>query len=676
MELVRSLGIRAKIILPLAGVAILVAIVGFALIQCAETRQLDRHMTDRSAAIAHAIANVAETVNDSADLQRIVTVMSAEPGVELIVVVAGDPMTVVAASRADWIGLNVFELPGAHRTQVELDRALEVNRPCLDLHHDDLDTIAYTLALQTRLRQNHVLHSAPGAVMLHLDARAIRREQRAESTLLVLALLWTIFVAGLVAYVLLKIVVLRPVEAISRVALSTVIGGTGARVNSRRSDELGQLANRFDIMLDELNRRERQQQDIWKQALEAKLETEEALAQLQNHKQALDEHAIVAITNRIGVITYVNDKFCEIAKYSREESIGQTHRLINSGYHPKSFWVEMWHHIGRGEVWRNEVCNRAKDGSIYWVDTTIVPLKDATGRITQYAAIRTDITQRKAVEAALRESKEQFELAVRGSNDGIWDWNIQTGEVFYSRRFNELIGYEEGELASRFDSFQSHLHPDDIQETLNALQNHLDQSAPYDTVFRLRTKTSNWRWFRARGEAVRTEDGKARRMAGSISDITSLKEVEQELTRAALVDKLTGLPNRGLLQDRVQQAMKRAKRSGRHHYAVMFLDFDRFKIINDSLGHDVGDALLRNIADRLREHIRGVDSVCLEAIGHTTARLGGDEFVVLLDEMSGADDVKLVADRLLNALSQPYQLGNHEVHSTAEHRYCCRRCIV
>ena len=148
-------------------------------------------------------------------------------------------------------------------------------------------------------------------------------------------------------------------------------------------------------------------------------------------------------------------------------------------------------------------------------------------------------------------------------------------------------------------------------------------------------------------------------------DITDRKQAEDQLARAARLDKLTGLPNRGLLLDRLQQTIVRAKRSETLHYAVMFLDFDRFKLINDSLGHEAGDTLLQQIARRLQENVRAVDSVSLSIGGNTTARLGGDEFVILLDELENPCDVIIVAERLLAAFAEPYQIGTHEVLSTA-----------
>jgi diguanylate cyclase (GGDEF)-like protein/PAS domain S-box-containing protein len=269
--------------------------------------------------------------------------------------------------------------------------------------------------------------------------------------------------------------------------------------------------------------------------------------------------------------------------------------------------------------------------------------------------------------AALRTSQERFELAVRGSSDGIWDWNLETDETYYSPRFMQLLGYVENASINWKDL----LHPEDRETTLSALQSHLERSTPFDVTCRLWTNDKTARWFRLRGEATRFEPGHARRMAGSLSDITALKEVEEKLASAALLDKLTSLPNRALLLDRLQHLMARASRSADYHYAVMFIDFDRFKVINDSLGHDVGDALLREIANRLRSSIRSVDSVSRVALGNTTARLGGDEFVILLDELADPGDIHVVARRLLDALAKPYQLGVHEVHSSASVGIVC-----
>jgi diguanylate cyclase (GGDEF)-like protein/PAS domain S-box-containing protein len=276
-----------------------------------------------------------------------------------------------------------------------------------------------------------------------------------------------------------------------------------------------------------------------------------------------------------------------------------------------------------------------------------------------------DITARLAAEDLQRQSEQRLELAIRGSSDGIWDWNLTTGTAYYSPRYKQLLGYADDEFPNNRAAFHDHLHPDDAANVLQAIEANLERGEPFSASFRMRTKGGEFRWFRSRGDAVRGADGQAQRMAGSLSDVTDAVLAEHELTRRARFDNLTGLPNRLLLLDRLQVIMNRARETSQPRYAVMFLDFDRFKQVNDSLGHDVGDALLQEISARLVSSIRTVDSVSRFARGNTAGRIGGDEFVVLLDDLQAPEDALAIGERLLDAFSQVYQLGEHEVYSTA-----------
>ncbi len=251
----------------------------------------------------------------------------------------------------------------------------------------------------------------------------------------------------------------------------------------------------------------------------AKESAERSSAELIGYIQAIDQHALVSVTDSFGCIIQANAKFCAISGYSREELLGHDHRIVNSGKHSCAFFAEMWKVITRGETWHGEICNRAKDGTLYWVDSSIVPLKDVDGKIVRYISVRVDITKR--------------------------------------------------------------------------------------------------------------------------------KESEQHIQILAYYDVLTGLPNRTLLHDRLGQLIAESHRD-RQKFALLYIDLDRFKYVNDSMGHAVGDKLLQIVALRLRECVREADTV---------SRISGDEFIILLRE-TNAQGAARVARNILKKLNLPCEVDS------------------
>ncbi len=271
-------------------------------------------------------------------------------------------------------------------------------------------------------------------------------------------------------------------------------------------------------------------------------------------------------------------------------------------------------------------------------------------------AIRYSIERKHSAEK-LRESQERYALAVRGANDGIWDWNLKTNRAYFSPRWLAMLGLTESDGEEAAETWFSRVHPHDLDSVQQKLTEHINSLTPlFQSEHRVRCKNGRYLWVLARAIAVRDKDGRAYRVAGSLTDISDRKEAEEQLLHDAFHDALTGLPNRALFMDRLGVSIAHSARRERYLFAVLFLDLDRFKNINDSLGHLNGDLLLKTLASRLTGLLR---------MGDTVARLGGDEFAILLDDIEDPSHADQVATRVLFEITRPVELDGHEVFTTA-----------
>jgi diguanylate cyclase (GGDEF)-like protein/PAS domain S-box-containing protein len=271
------------------------------------------------------------------------------------------------------------------------------------------------------------------------------------------------------------------------------------------------------------------------------------------------------------------------------------------------------------------------------------------------ARVRTHLAHKWAVED-LHESEERYALAVRGANDGLWDWNLLTNDAYWSPRWKAMLGYDEQEIGVSPDEWFKRVHHEDVERVRGALTTHLAEgSAHYESEHRMLHRNGTYRWVLCRGAAVRDAAGTATRLAGSLTDITETK----------LADALTGLPNRLLFLDLVERAIKREKRRPNPAFALLSLGLNRFNVVSDSLGPLTADRLLVAVARRLQSSLRPTDTVAREEPASTLARLGGDEFNVLLDDIKEATDAMRVAERLRRALQEPFEVDGQQVFTSA-----------
>ncbi len=257
----------------------------------------------------------------------------------------------------------------------------------------------------------------------------------------------------------------------------------------------------------------------------------------------------------------------------------------------------------------------------------------------------------------LHEKEERYFLAAEGSNDGLWDWDLRTNKAFFSTRWKLMLGFSENEVGDDPNEWLLRVHPEDLEKVKQDLDQHISgQAVHYANEHRLRHKSGRYLWVLSRGQATFDSMGRATRIAGSFTDFTKHRNMEQQLALRAFYDPLTGLPNRDFFMVGLERAHLRLDRRPSALFAVFFLDLDRLKFVNDNLGHRAGDRFLVEFARRVKVSVRPSDLV---------ARMGGDEFTVLLEDLHGPQEALEVADRIVGSLKIPMTLRDKSIPTLA-----------
>jgi diguanylate cyclase (GGDEF)-like protein/PAS domain S-box-containing protein len=376
----------------------------------------------------------------------------------------------------------------------------------------------------------------------------------------------------------------------------------------------------------------------------------------------------VVLQTASGEVTEFNRAATELLALSRDELVGlgglaREGMAIHADLTPyPSVDHPSTRTLRTGKALRGETLGLVSTrGDVRWLMVNTETLKDASGGVAGVISCLVDVTEQ-------RTQSQLLAMAIEGASLGMWQWEIATGQMSCNDRMLEHYGYARGELGMSASAWNSIIHPHDIERWLAAVRANLrDSRRPVHSEIRIRHGSSGrWVWVMYDGTVVaRDANGRALRMAGICYNVNAQKELEEQLRVTARTDSLTQLPNRSELLHRIQASIERTHAQPGYNFAVLFMDFDRFKQVNDTLGHAAGDELLRQIAQRLQDSLRPSDAfVQTSDFKQTAARLGGDEFVVLLDDIRGDLDAQVVAARLLEVLAQPYQIGQHRVNSS------------
>ena len=388
-------------------------------------------------------------------------------------------------------------------------------------------------------------------------------------------------------------------------------------------------------------------------------EVQALLSRLQLQARALDASPngiVVCDARQPGLpIIYVNGAFETLTGYTAADVMGRSCAILHGSDRQQAGLVTLRQALAARRPVRVLLRNYRRSGEMFWNELTLSLIEDDAGTVTHMVGVQRDVTALLASEEALRASQRREAQALAFAGLGTLDWRLRDGRLMVSKQQARLFGLGDASSEVLWSQLRERLFADDLPMMEDAVKVCVAGHAALDIEIRLRTEDGSPRWLHLQGNAERDEQGVATHLMAICQDITARRAAEEHATHLSQHDGLTGLPNRSLLRDRLQRAVLQAVRD-RSRLALLFIDLDRFKEVNDSLGHEAGDDLLRLAALRLQQAVRDSDTV---------GRLGGDEFVVLLPQLHSADEARRVADKLLHTMQAPFTLRDTPVTMSA-----------
>lgn len=382
--------------------------------------------------------------------------------------------------------------------------------------------------------------------------------------------------------------------------------------------------------------------------------------ELKDIKRAIDKTSNVLISDHLGNITYVNDYVCQSSQYNKEELLGQTPSIFTSGVHPKSFYQNIWNKITSGQIWRGEICNRRKDGSLFWLSGTIVPFLDESGKPYQYISIRNDITEQKLLQEELllkrkqiKNGEKKLESLLKFSSEAVAVTNLQGEFEYCSASFDRILHFQQDKLLRT--SVFSLVHHEDKHRLENFMMSSVEKMGKPFT-FELRLMNAFHQWIEC--EIVLNnylhEPG-INGLIMNIRDISKAKEAQRLIEYSAYHDFLTGLKNRRFFEEEVEKRLSDAK-NNESKLALIILDLDRFKFVNDTLGHFAGDELLKELGKRLSQ---------LQSEQMVISRIGGDEFGIIVSDTGMMESLDSLLQQIMNLVAKSFIIDELEIYITS-----------